>query len=300
MNGGTAICFVLALPRRETRVEASDRALRVVLSCLPLSSRFIAPEWSPGRRMGFGAGLRACVQSLRRRHQSLPPVIVLRPRDQQVTLADVDAVVPFDTTAYASIPRVASYLGREVYYKLEIFNGLGFDRLVYLDCDTVVLDDISALWDPARFADRSFYAVRETADMGVHPSVIGRFNTGVMVVNRPLLCGDAYRRMLALAREGRSYDAADQGVINEFFESDRSVTAGELDAAFNVMVVARRFGRWDLFEDRIKILHFVNRLKPWAPDHCHDKYFDAEFKRLWDDAYGAAPPHDRTRHSERS
>jgi lipopolysaccharide biosynthesis glycosyltransferase len=240
--------------------------------------------------MGYAAGLRACVQSLRRRHSDLPPILVLRPAGQELTLADVDEVIPFDSGPYRSIPRTSHYFGREVFFKLDVFNIRGYDRIVYLDCDTVVLDDISPLWDPALYADRPFYAVRERSEMGVHPSVFEKFNTGVMVINRSLLTGEAYRCLLDMARRGVTYDRGDQGVINAYVDQPGVPhAAGDLDACYNVFVQAKKVGQWELFRNRVKVLHFVNRLKPWAANHRYDWMFDEEFKRLWDEAYRFLP-----------
>jgi hypothetical protein len=264
---GAVICFVLA-------------SLGIDRPPSPSS------DWSPARRLGYAAGLKACVQSLRRRHRRLPPVLLLR-AGPGVTLADVDEVIPIETTPYTGIP-ASDYFGPEVFYKLEVFNLRGYDRVVYLDCDTLVLDDVSPLWDMTRYADRSLYAVRETADMGAHPAAVGKLNTGVMVVNRPWLTGRAYRCMLDLARAGQSYDGGDQGVVNQYLEQEPGA-AGELEPEYNVMVLVRHLGQWDRVKDRIKILHYVNSLKPWAPDHHRDWLFDPELKRLWDDAYGLGP-----------
>ena len=285
MTGDTAICFVLAIPPPESRLAAIERAVRVRLSELPGLEHVVAPQMSPARRMGFGAGLKACVQSLRRHHRALPPVIVLRPRDQPVTLADVDEVMAFDPAPYALMSRVNHYFGREVLYKLEVFNLRGFERVLYLDCDTLVMDDISSLWNLRHHRDSGFYGVRESGEMGSHPAVVGRFNTGVMLINRPFLAGAAYRRMLEIARSGVSYDGGDQGVINHYLDHEVEAPAGELDEAYNVLVLAKKKGQWARYKDRVKILHYVNSLKPWAADHRHDYLFDAEFKRLWDEAY---------------
>jgi hypothetical protein len=268
MGGSTAICFVLANPGPDG----------------PGEGPHIEPAWSSARRQGFGAGLRACIQSIRRRHRFVPPIVVLRPESRQLTLADVDEVIPFDPAPYESI-RGSGYFGREVFYKLEVFRPRGYDRVLYLDCDTIVLDDIAPLWDDQEYADKPFHAVRESRDMGVHPAVVGKFNTGVMLINRPLLADGTYRRLLAIARIGLSYDGGDQGVINDYLGEPHNIDAGELDSAYNVLVRARRFGHWDIFKDRIKILHYVNRRKPWASDHHRDWLFDPDFKRLWDEAY---------------
>jgi lipopolysaccharide biosynthesis glycosyltransferase len=239
--------------------------------------------------MGFAAGLRACVQSIRRLHGEVPPIYVLRPAGQGPTMVDVDGVTPFDPAPYQSVPCADLYFGREVFYKLEVFKPRGFDRIVYLDCDTLVVGDISPLWDPAQYADRCFYAVREQASMGVAPSLFGKFNTGVMVINPPLLADSTYDRMLEIARGGASYDGGDQGVVHEYLRESGDAIAGDLDASYNVLVRAKKEGDWDAFKDRLKVLHFVNGLKPWSEDHHHDWLFDEDFKRLWDEAYRFAP-----------
>jgi hypothetical protein len=280
---------VLARPAEETRAEALARRTRFVLSELPVVRRVVSPRCSPARRMGFGAGLRACVNSIRRLHADAPPIVVLMPAGQGQPVADVDAVIPFDPAPYESIPYTGSYFGREVFYKLELFRLRGYERIVYLDCDTIVLGDMSALWDPTQYRERPLYAVREQPAMGVHPSLFGKLNTGVMVINRPLLCDPAYQRMLEIARSGVSYDGGDQGVVNAYVNQSSGDVAGELDPGYNVLVRAKKVGQWEIFRDRLKVLHFVNGLKPWATDHHHDWLFDEEFKRWWDDAYRFVP-----------
>jgi hypothetical protein len=273
--GETAICFVLAKPRQR---RFTRRRRSIARSDRPSS-------WSPARRLGYAAGLRACAQSLRRRHRSVPRVILLRP-DVELTLADVDEVLPIDPRPYASIPVTGAYWGREVFYKLAVFNVRGYERILYLDCDTIVLGDISPLWDLQQYSEKSLYGVRECDEMGVHPSVFGKFNTGVMLINRPLLSDTVHRRMLDIARTGKSYDGGDQGVINQYLDEELNTSVGDLEPAYNVLVNAKIHGQWDKFKDDIKILHYTNRFKPWALDHSSDVLFDLELKGLWDEAYG--------------
>lgn len=278
-----AICFVLSAPAPEPLLARLDRQVRTRLKRVPGMSRLIPIRWAPARRAGYAAGLRACVQSLRRRHAQLPPIVLLK-CGGGVTLADVDAIVPVDAAPYARMPS-RSYYGPEVYHKLEIFALRQFDRLVYLDCDTIVLDDISRLWDLEAFADHAVYAVRETDSMGVHPAVVGKCNTGVMVINPRLLPETAYDRLLEIARQSGSYDLGDQGVINAYFER-AGLTPGELDPEYNVFVSVRARGRWsEVVRRPVRILHYVNLIKPWVPGHDRDPYYDEEFKRIWDDAY---------------
>jgi glycosyl transferase family 8 len=287
--GTTAICFMCAIPRAETRGEAIARGFRFIASQLPLLRRSLKARWSPARRMGFSAGLRACVQSIRRLHDHVPPILLLTPASQCVTLADVDEVIPFDPHAYQSIPCDGLYFGREVFYKLELFRLRGYERIIYLDCDTIVRGDISSLWDPRQYTEREFWAVREQAVPGVTSSAFDEFNTGVMMLNRPLLQESVYRRLFEIARSGVSYDGADQGVISAYLAERGEGVAGDLDRAYNVFVSAKKLGQWDVVKDAVKVLHFVNALKPWAADHHHDWLFDEEFKRWWDEAYRFVP-----------
>jgi len=285
---GPVICFLLSQPPREGTLARLDRKARSLLARVPLLSRFIPIRWAPARRAGYAAGLRACVQSLRRRHPDAPPIVLLR-SGIGVTLADVDEIRPFDDSRYARMPS-RSYYGAEIYHKLEIFNLRQFDRIVYLDCDTIVLDDISRLWDMNEFTDKGLYAVRETESMGVHEAVIGKFNTGVMVVNTRLLPEQTYSNLLQIAREAGSYDLGDQGVINRFLERIGQ-PGGELDPEYNVLVSTKTRGRWEEVALRpIRILHYVNFIKPWTPGHERDPFFDDEFLRLWDEAYDVRRP----------
>jgi len=296
---GPVICFVLSRPPGEGTLARLDRKARSLLARVPLLSRFIPIRWAPARRAGYAAGLRASVQSLRRRHPDAPPIVLLT-SGRGVTLADVDEILPFDDSRYAGMPS-RSYYGAEIYHKLEIFNLRQFDRIVYLDCDTIVLDDISRLWDMSEFADKGVYAVRETESMGVHAAVVGKVNTGVMVVNTRLLPDQTYSNLLQIARDAGSYDLGDQGVLNRYLERIGQ-PAGELEPEYNVLVSSKTRGRWEEVVQRpIRILHYVNFIKPWTPGHELDPFFDVEFQRLWDEAYdvrrppqsAATPPADR-------
>lgn len=280
-----AIVYLLAEPEPERPLDAALRRVTDWLRLAPPLRHVVRHRWPPERRLGYGAGLRASVNSLRRRHAALPPVFVLRPRPAQPTLADVDEVIEFDPAPYSRLECHNTYFGREIFYKLEVFNLRHFDRILYLDCDTIVLDDISALWDLRRYTGADLYAVRESADMGVQSMALHHLQAGVMVINRRLLGPDVHQRLLRVATSISSYDGGDQGVINRFVRDAPDVTAAELETCYNVMVLAKKYGRWDIHGRGIRILHFVNRLKPWSPLHRYDWLFDEELKRLWDEAY---------------
>lgn len=121
--------------------------------------------------------------------------------------------------------------------------------------------------------------------MGPWGESLGKLNTGVRVVNAPLLDRRVYARMLELAREGRSYDCGDQGIVNTFLASEgASFEAGDLPEEYNVFVNAHIGARWPRIGGRAKVLHFVGPTKPWSTTYERDCPFGREFKARWDEA----------------
>ena len=234
-------------------------------------------------RGDFRRGLDVAIASIHRHAASVPPILLLSP-ESTAPPPGVERVVPIDARRFEAATRCNySMGGLSAYFKIALFALEGWERLVYLDCDTLALGDVSALWDLDRFADRALYAVRETAEMGPWGESLGKLNTGVMVVNAPLLDRRVEAKMLDLVQRGRSYDCGDQGVINAFLDEER-VAAGELPEEYNVFVNDRIGARWPRIADRAKLLHFVGPKKPWSADYARAYPFGRDFKTRWDEA----------------
>lgn len=236
-------------------------------------------------RGDFRRGLEVTIASIRRHAARVPPVLLLTP-EPMAPPPGVDAVIPVDTRPFEAAARCNfSMGGLSAYFKISLFGLEGWDRVVYLDSDTVALGDLTELWDPGRFAEKALYAVRETAEMGPWGESLGKLNTGVMVVNAPLLDRRVHARMLELTREGQSYDCGDQGIINAFLANqDAQFEAGELPDEYNVFVNHRIGARWPHIGDRAKVLHFVGATKPWTRRYERDCPFGREFKARWEEA----------------
>lgn len=101
------------------------------------------------------------------------------------------------------------------YSKLHIFNMTSYDKVVYLDADTMAIENIDEL-----FALPAFSAVK---DMG------GAFNTGMMVIQPST---DVFERMLETHKGAPSYNKGDQGFINWFFNF---TSAAIVPTHFNVV-----------------------------------------------------------------
>lgn len=174
---------------------------------------------------------------------------------------------------------------KSAFFVIEAFSLRDFDRVVALDSDMIVTGDLSPLFHhPAAFA-----ATRAIDyDAG---EILDFFNTGVLVIGKPNLTGDTYRRLLD-HRISDEYDTrkgkADQAIFNDFFGPEGYT---ELDEAFNV--TKRKFpddsfGRVeDLLDERVRILHFVAD-KPWDqhldPSQARYTKLEAHWARLLKDA----------------
>src|SRR5262245_16331244 len=198
----TAICFLVAdtchrIPRHPLHRFVYRHTRHFIRRCLYASERrhgYRGDDYYPG--------LVAAVASIRKRSRNVPPILLLTPDDIKPP-PGIDRVVHIDPRPFASVRGVFYEFGVTVFFRLAVFHLGSFERLVYLDADTLAVDDVSELWDPSRFCDRGFYGVRESRELGAHTdAAVGKFNTGVMVLNRPMLDGQAYTELLRLARSG--------------------------------------------------------------------------------------------------
>lgn len=144
-----------------------------------------------------------------------------------------------------------NYLVEKAYYILEAFRERGYDRLVTLDVDMVVLGDIRhlATTDAAFTAVPQFFQSRGG----------WRINSGVMSFDRSVMSDEFVERMDDIGRTG-AYDLErhDQGVLSAVL--DGSYT--KLDNRYNL--VKRAVKRGQLPPEDTRILHFTGSIKPWS------------------------------------
>ena len=282
MQRDVALCFLVARPyfgsfrRRPGR--NAWHLIRRAAGMLPMLGQLAG-------RDDFQHGLQTAIASIRRHAARVPPVLLLTP-EAMARPPGVDTVIPIDPAPFEDAAQCNfSMGGLSTYFKLALFGIEGWKRVIYLDTDTLALGDLSELWDLEHFADKAIYAVRETAEMGPWHGALGKLNTGVMIVNAPLLDRRIYSAMLELTRIERSYDGGDQGIINSFLANHRAeFEVGELPEEYNVFVNDRIASRWPLIGERAKMLHFVGRIKPWKRYYQRACPYGREFKLMWDEA----------------
>lgn len=197
---------------------------------------------SPGP---FVHGVRVLARSLAR-VTDVPLVVMCLPGVEPSDIA-ADNVIPLPIEGIEN-PNTLTRENerfRHTYSKLAIFGLTEWDRLVYIDADALVLQNIDEL-----FAIDAFAAA---PDLGLELRY-ERFNSGVFCCQPSR---ELFARMMTQLRSLRSYDGGDQGFLNQFFPEPRF-----LDPSYNVLkriyTHHPNLFRWD----DVKVLHFTGR-KPW-------------------------------------
>ncbi len=132
--------------------------------------------------------------------------------------------------------------------KIHLWRQRQFRKIVYLDADMVALRAPDELFDiAAPFA--------AAPDIGWPDA----FNTGVMVISPDM--GD-YAALRTLAAGGDSFDGADQGLLNQYYQHRPwqriSFTYNCTPSAHYQWEPAYRY-----YKSNITMAHFIGKQKPW-------------------------------------
>ncbi|KAH8059780.1 glycosyl transferase [Aureococcus anophagefferens] len=233
---------------------------------------------------GYAPGALALLQSLRASRSAKPRLVLVtsdvseRSRRLLRRLATVVDVEP--------IPNPHTPLdGKECwarcgYTKLALWGLTEYTKLVYVDADAVVLENVDELFA----LDVAFAAAPD-----IFPP--DKFNSGVMVLAPSKETFDA---MLKVAPDARSHDGGDGGFLNEFFDDwFEGPVAGRLAFRYNCQRTLHRFmhahnaGFWDVCKP-IKVLHFASVPKPWQ-----DPKRRGELDDIWWSFYEKGQPQRR-------
>jgi len=135
-----------------------------------------------------------------------------------------------------------------VFTKIALWRQTEYSKVVYLDADIVVLQNLDHLFD----LDVSFAAA---PDIGWPDA----FNTGFMVLSPSM---SEYWALLALAQSGDSFDGADQGLLNQYYQHK---SWHRLSFTYNCTPNAEY--QWEpayrYHKSNIKAVHFIGKDKPW-------------------------------------
>lgn len=175
----------------------------------------------------------------------------------------------YDAASYSSIPSPDGDRRFGDYTKFEAFR-MDADKLIFLDCDTLVLGNIDRLIDfeGKLAASRDLY--------------IDQYNTGVMVLGRSAISDKVFSDLVQLAGIFGRTEHLDQDIINKYFYEEIE----EMPLSYNFLKTYHKpmFRNSELAK-HIRILHYIIK-KPWQniqPVALEDGTLWLE--RYWFDAY---------------
>ena len=210
-------------------------------------------------------GARALANSLRE-HSDVPLIALVTPDADRAALA----ASGIRTIQVPGIRNPMNSGGNKIqarfamtYTKLHVFRLDFFDRLVYLDSDTVVKGSLDDLFDGDDFA--------AVPDAGLDLPDGTVFNSGVFAVNPS---HGMFEKMMSQLGHTTSYDGGDQGFLNQFFADWR-----KLPLEYNTTKRIYSHHPQVFNEDDVKVLHYVGR-KPWEPTSKGERYDQLDYAWL--------------------
>lgn len=165
-----------------------------------------------------------------------------------------DYLIPVDRIRTPS-PANLYLMGRPdlsfAFTKIALWRQTQFRKIVYLDADVVALRALDELFD----IEASFAAA---PDIGWPDA----FNSGVMVISPDM---GEYWALQTMAATGDSFDGADQGLLNQYFEHR---PWQRLKFTYNCTPNAEY--QWEpayrYYKRDISAVHFIGKDKPWSKD----------------------------------
>ena len=193
-------------------------------------------------------GVLALVSSLRKTKTTYPILCLVTPNVSPESIQRMkEANIAVQETQLIPHPSGSNTYKKLNYTKINIFGLEAYDRLVYLDSDTVVLQNIDDLFSmPHMTACRA-----GTRDNWKH------FNSGVMVIEPSILQFRDMRSKMNLFKG--SSDSGEQAFLHDYFPEWVTRPELQLPSAYNTLV-----GDASADLSGVKVLHYVGEHKPWT------------------------------------
>lgn len=158
--------------------------------------------------------------------------------------------------------------------KLNAWKLTDYDKILYLDSDMLITENIEHLfniWDKLGVND-----IIASSDSG-WPDI---FNSGLFLIKPSL---DMFDKLLDFYRHHDSFDGADQGILNEYFNLQSHITGGNwlrLPFTYNCTLNSNYeyLPAMIRFKDSIKVFHFIGLNKPWKN---HNLCYDTSYARIF-------------------
>lgn len=193
--------------------------------------------------------------------------------------------IEIDADAFADLAVRRGHLTRSTYLRLLIPDLMPeADRVVYMDCDMVVTDDLSPL-AALPLGDAVVAAVPDPSPDAAELTATGiargdYVNAGLLVMNLPVWRSDgiAARCLALLTNPARPLRAEDQSALN-IAAKGRIIP---LPARFNLYADPAAHAHPDGLPPDPAVIHYVVNLKPWAAPVLLGGVWDAHAARIAD------------------
>ncbi len=175
----------------------------------------------------------------------------------------------------------SGHILQSTYYKLLIPQCIDHKKIIYIDCDTLVLGDLMDLYN----TDMGEYAIGGVPDpWGSSTTKVSFDNTdvyvngGVLLMNLEVLRYDNFfeksKDIYEIYKEKITW--CDQCLINKYAENRKYI----LDSRWNRQIFSGHTDdkTWELIvlKESPKIMHFIGPIKPWKKG-CNPKIIDFWF-----------------------
>lgn len=193
-----------------------------------------------------------------------------------------------------AIPTV-KHLSKETAYRLlvdKLFSS--YKKILYLDCDIIILNDISILYNinigNYIFGASLAFLVKGFADYVEEQLKVpldGYFNAGVLLINIEKFSSQKIGKkgLDMLAKHSMTYISQDQDVLNllcrdnvKYIDGRWNVEWQYLTGQGDLVITSSRVNQKDLFKNPY-IVHYTSHIKPWNhPEIQKSEYFWQEAK----------------------
>ena len=188
-------------------------------------------------------------------------------------------------------------------FMAELFgSNSGIEKLLYMDCDTIIVDSLKELWD-TDISDYLGAACLECMS-NMHKRIVGAgakdnyINTGVLLLNVKRWIEEDIQKIECdfIKKYHGKTEYVDQGVINgtvsnrfKIVNPRYNITALAYDFTYKEMQIYRKpsFGyseqKWEAAVERPAVIHFTTSflsLRPWYFGSKHP--YASEWKRIHD------------------
>jgi lipopolysaccharide biosynthesis glycosyltransferase len=235
-------------------------------------------------------GLRVAISSLKKNNKNIPTIILFSD-DIEEKPNGVNRLIKIDIEDYRYLEMFPDLPNntwpKSIFYKLSIFNIYGYDRIIFVDSDMLVIRDISDLWDLDKYNEFDFYATYTAPQqVGTGENHKDNLCSALMVINKNLLNVQVYKKLIGLAVLHKTYDGSDQGVINYYLRKN-FIRYGMIRQSYNTYPRDKFISKCKVYDEPARILHFTGGHKKFTSwhDRINQKIFDEKYINLYYEYY---------------